>query len=125
MSEEKITRSSKIYQQKLSIDTEKITSRFRKTFKKHEDCLKGNAIINLKLLNDAISTAAIFSSCKNPQSQLTLRELRSNRKGLAHRFYLHVFHALQQHIFILAVKTGRMRLILMSSQCMQSVKELA
>ena len=66
LSEEKITRTSKIYQQKLSIDTEKRTSRFRKTFKKDEDCLKRNAIMNLKLLNDAISTAAMCNSCKNP-----------------------------------------------------------
>ena len=66
---------------------------FRKTFKKDEDCLKGYPIMNLKLLNDAISTAAMCSSCKNFQSQLTLRELRSSRKakwykGLAQRFYL-------------------------------------
>ena len=88
LSEEKITRTSKIYQQKLVIDTEKRTSRFRKTFKKDEDCLKGNAIMNLKLLNDAISTAAMCNSCKNPQSQLTLRELRSSCKGLAQRFCL-------------------------------------
>ena len=44
--------------------------------------------MNLKLLNDAISTAAMCNSCKNPQSQLTLREHRSSRKGLAWRFYL-------------------------------------
>ena len=50
MSEEKITRSSKIFQQKLSIDTEKRTS-----------------VMNFKLLNDAISTAAMCNSCKNPQ----------------------------------------------------------
>ena len=80
--------STKIYQQKLVIDTEKRTSRFRKTFKKDEDCLKGNAIMNLKLSNDAISTAAMCNSCKNPQSQLTLRELRSSCKGLAQRFCL-------------------------------------
>ena len=44
--------------------------------------------MNLKLLNDAISTAAMCNSCKNPQSQLTLRELRSSCKGLAQRFCL-------------------------------------
>ena len=69
MNEEKIRRSSKIAsytKQKLSICTEKRTSRFRKTFKKDEDCLKRNAIMNLKLLNDAISTAAMCNSCKNP-----------------------------------------------------------
>ena len=47
--------------------------------------------MNLKLLNDAISTVAMCNSCKNPQSQLTLREPRSSRKGykgLAQRFYL-------------------------------------
>ena len=67
MSEEKITRSSKIFQQKLSIDTEKRTSRLRKTLKKDEESLKGNEVMNFKLLNDAISTAAMCNSCKNPQ----------------------------------------------------------
>ena len=75
MNEEKIRRSLKIYKQKLSIDAEKRTFRFRKTFKKDEDCLKGNAIMNLELLNDAISTAAMCNYSKNPQSQLTFREL--------------------------------------------------
>lgn len=59
MSEEKITRSSKIHQQKLSVNTEKRTFRIRKTFKTEEDCLNGNAITNSKLLNDAINTAAM------------------------------------------------------------------
>ena len=75
MSEEKITRSSKIYQQKLSIDTEKRTSRLRKTFKKDEDCHKGNVKMNWKLVNNAISTGAMCNSCKNLQSTLTFREL--------------------------------------------------
>ena len=66
MSEEKLTISSKTYQQKLSIDTEKRTSRLRKTLKKDEESLKGNEIMNLKLLNDAISTGAMSNSCKNP-----------------------------------------------------------
>ena len=105
MSEEKVTRSTKIYQQKLSIDTEKITSRLRKTLKKDEESLKVNAIRNLKLLNDAFSTAAMCNSCKNPQSQLTLRELRSSRKGLAQRFYLLCSSCSAATYFILAVKT--------------------
>ena len=44
--------------------------------------------MNLKLLSDAISTVAMCNSCKNPQNQFTLRELRSSRKGLARRFHL-------------------------------------
>ena len=75
MGEERITRSSKRYQQKLSIDSEKITSLLRKTFNEDEDCLNRNAIMNLKLLNNAISTAAMCNFCKNP-CELTLRELR-------------------------------------------------
>ena len=75
MGEERITRSSKRYQQKLSIDSEKITSQLRKTFNKDEDCHNRNAIMNLKLLNNAISTAAMCNFCKNP-CELTLRELR-------------------------------------------------
>ena len=43
-------------------------------------------MLEKKLLT--VSTAAKCNSCKNPQSHLILRELRSSRKGLAQRFYL-------------------------------------
>ena len=37
-------------------------------------------MMNLKTLNHGIGTAAMCNSCKNPQSQLTLRKHRSSRK---------------------------------------------
>ena len=108
----------------MSIDTEKRTSRFRKTFKKDENCLKGNAIMNLKLLNDAISTAAMCNSSKNPQSQLTFRELIWSRKGLVQWFNLVCSSCSAAIYFYSSSIAGRMLLVLTSSQCMQAVKEM-
>ena len=80
--------------------------------------------MNLKLLNDAISTAAMCNSCKNPQSQLTFRELRSSRKGLARRFYLLCSSCSAATYFYSSSKDRKNAFDINTSQCMQAVREL-